>query len=248
MRLTAETFDYLRGEQFSNDLVATFEEEPGDDVYESRFDVLTRLVAGRQVIHVGCVDHGVAGIRKKMERGRWLHEALHGVADRCFGVDLDAEGIRYMRDDLGYTDAAALDVLADPCELLMEQQWDYLLLPEVLEHIGNPVDFLSGLRNRFRGRVGEMVVTVPNAFSRRNGREARRNVERINSDHRYWFTPYTLARVALDAGFTPRRFILCHGSPLRPLSPLRPRGLVDGIQCRRHPMLRNCIAMHLDFE
>ncbi|MDZ7750555.1 MAG: SAM-dependent methyltransferase [Gammaproteobacteria bacterium] len=248
MRLTAETLAYLRGERFSNDLVATFALESGDAVYESRFDVLTRLVAGRQVIHVGCVDHGVAGIRKKMEQGRWLHEALHGVAARCFGVDLDEEGIEYMRDTLGYVDAAALDILEDPCEPLMAQHWDYLLLPEVLEHIGDPVRFLAGLRQRFIGRVEELVVTVPNGFSHRNAREARRNVERINSDHRFWFTPYTLAKVAMDARLSPRRFSLCHGGPLKPLSPLRPRGLMDGLYCRRYPLLRNSIVMHMGFE
>ncbi|WP_162619558.1 hypothetical protein [Salinicola peritrichatus] len=112
MKLSDNTSGFLRGKCFSNDLVATFDLEPADHEYRSRFDVLTERVADKQVIHVGCVDHGSAGIRKKMQRGRWLHQALDQAATRCFGVDIDAEGIHYMRETLGYSDVAAANILA----------------------------------------------------------------------------------------------------------------------------------------
>lgn len=211
--------------------------EPADAAYRSRIDVLAQQVAGKQVIHVGCVDHGPAGIRKKIERGRWLHQTLSEAAERCFGVDLDDEGIGYMREQLGYTDVAAADIAEQPCPPLMAQHWDYLLLPEVLEHIGNPVQFLEVLRRRFCDRVAEMVITVPNAFARRNFRLARRGIERINSDHRFWFTPYTLTKVVMDAGLEPRRISLCsHG-------PIKRRAFIANARLRRYPLLRNSIVM-----
>lgn len=211
--------------------------EPADAEYRSRFDVLAQQVAGKHVIHVGCVDHGPAGIRKKMQRGRWLHQTLSAVAERCFGVDLDEEGIAYMREQLGYTDVAVVDVAEQDCPPLMAQRWDYLLLPEVLEHIGDPVQFLEALRRRFCDRVAEMVITVPNAFARRNFRLARRGIERINSDHRFWFTPYTLTKVVMDAGLEPHRISLCSRGPIKP------RALISNACARRYPLLRNSIVM-----
>jgi len=29
----------------------------------------------------------------------------------------------------------------------------------------------------------------------------------INSDHRYWFTPYTISKILVSAGYTPEKII-----------------------------------------
>jgi hypothetical protein len=31
--------------------------------------------------------------------------------------------------------------------------------------------------------------------------------EVINSDHRYWFTPYTISKILVSAGYTPEKII-----------------------------------------
>jgi hypothetical protein len=242
MKPTTELWNHLTGQHFSTDLAAVFEPEAQDCVLQSRSEWLTALVAGKQVIHVGCVDHGAAIIEDKLPRGRWLHQALDRSAARCFGVDIDAAGIRHMREALGYQDVLAANILEDPCEPLLEQRWDYLLVPEVLEHIGNPVQFLDRLRRRFAHCVDELVVTVPNAFGLRTQAWARRGVERINSDHRLWFTPYTLAKVAVDAGLAPRRLVLCEDQ-VRPDSPRKPRRWLRNARLRRLPLLRTRIVM-----
>jgi hypothetical protein len=244
MKFTHEDLEFLRGKRFSSGLAVRFREEPEDADHRSRTEVLTQLVAGKQVIHVGCVDHGPAGIQRKIARGRWLHQALHHAAARCFGVDIDAEGIRYMRDTLGYSDVAAVNLLEEECPPLMAQRWDYLLLPEVVEHIGDPVRFLSALRRGFGNRIGELVVTVPNAFNRLMLPMARRNEEHINSDHRFWFTPYTLAKVAMDAGFEPLRFLCCE-ERVRAPSVFRPRSFMKRRALQRYPLLRKSIVMFL---
>ena len=242
MKPPPELCDYLTGKRFSTALAAGFEPEAADRELRSRSELLTALVAGKQVIHVGCVDHGAAVIQDKLPRGRWLHQALDRAAARCFGVDTDAAGIRHMREALGYQDVLAANILEDPCQALLEQHWDYLLVPEVLEHIGNPVQFLDGLRRRFGHCVDELVVTVPNAFGLRTLELARRGVERINSDHRLWFTPYTLAKVTVDAGLAPRRFVLCEDE-VSPDSPLKPRRWLRNARLRRQPLLRKRIVM-----
>jgi hypothetical protein len=242
MKPAAELYDYLTGKRFSTDLAAGFEPEPQDRELRSRSEWLTALVAGKQVIHVGCVDHGAAVIQHKLPRGHWLHRALDRSSARCFGVDTDTAGIRHMREALGYQDVLAANILEDPCEALFEQRWDYLLVPEVLEHIGNPVQFLGGLRRRFAHCVDELVVTVPNAFGLRTQEGARRGIEHINSDHRLWFTPYTLAKIAVDAGLAPRQLLLCEDTVKRD-SPLKPRRWLRNARLRHHPLLRKRIVM-----
>lgn len=241
MRIPDTTDSYLSGERYSNGLEVSFEMQDSDGVYRSRSDVLVALCAGRSVIHLGCVDHNPETIRKKIKRGKWLHASLCEVASRCYGVDISEAGIAYLRDELGYTDAEALDILEQPSEVLDGEQWDYLLVPEVLEHVNDPHRFLTGLHARFGRNVGKLVITVPNAFARENYRHALRDVEIINSDHRYWFTPYTLAKLAVLAGFTVENITMCrHGRVKR-------RSVFKNRFFRRHPLLRSDIVAILGF-
>ena len=96
-------------------------------------------------------------------------------------------------------------VCADICSsasqaFIGDNRWDVLLIPEVLEHIGNPVSFLQTIA-RLHGRwIERIILTVPNAFRAGNFTNALRNQEAINSDHRFFFTPYTIMKVASDAG------------------------------------------------
>lgn len=239
MYIEQSDIPFLSGESYSNGRQIKYQLEPDDRSYRSRADVLVEICRGKRVIHVGCVDHDVASIKHKIQRGKWLHQILCGVADRCFGVDIQEAGIHYLRDELGYEDVAVVNVAEDLCEPLLEGEWDILLIPEVLEHIDDPVAFLKGVRAQFRGRVDSLVMTVPNAFSHDNWKSARHGVESINTDHRYWFTPYTLAKVAMAAGFEVQAFSLCrHGVVKR-------RSFFKNAFFRRHPLLRSDIVMRL---
>lgn len=228
---------FLRGERFSSGLRVRLRNEVEDRLLRSRIDWLERLCAGRQVVHVGCVDHDLEQARHKLARGKWLHARLSAVSARCLGVDIDSAGIHALREQLGYTDLLAADLLHDPCEPVLAQHWDDFVLAEVLEHIGNPVAFLSGLRERYGTRVERFIITVPNAFAAENGRAARRGMEVINSDHRFWFTPYTLARVCVDAGLHPQRLIACRNGVVKR------RSVLKNWRLARRPLLRNNLIL-----
>ena len=215
MQFSEETLAYLKGNKFTEDLFVRYEYEPDDYVYQSRFDLLTSLCQSKKVIHVGCVDHDIEAIERKLKNGTWLHKRLSDVAARCYGIDIQEQGIAYIRDHLGYTDAEAINILTQDSKALLEDQWDYLLLPEVLEHIGNPMDFLSALRNKLHGRVSKIIITVPHALYRGNYRRTRQGIERINSDHRFWFTAYTLAKLMVDAGFEIEKVTFSNSGPLQ---------------------------------
>ena len=105
----------------------------------------------------------------------------------------------------GLTNIFAGDITSDvTIEQISSKSFDIALFGEVVEHISNPVSFLSRFREIYGDSFRDLIVTVPNAFRGGNLRGIFRNTETINSDHRFFFTPYTIAKVALDAGFLPK--------------------------------------------
>ncbi|MEO0475930.1 MAG: methyltransferase domain-containing protein [Planctomycetota bacterium] len=164
-------------------------------------------------------------------------------AERCLGVDIDEPGIQYMRDELNYEDVIASDVLeADlPEPGGGKDMWDLMIVAEVLEHVDNPVSFLSSLAQQQAGKVRTLLVSVPNAFASENRRFSRGGIEMINSDHRYWFTPYTISKVLDRAGLRPSRLILCRNGKVKPRAVLR-----NAIR-RRYPLIRDTLISVSDF-
>jgi|GEM_PF-1208439 len=84
--------------------------------------------------------------------------AAHFPKADVTGVDEDPESVRCARDlfrerpNLNFT--TALPATGD---------FDVIILSEVLEHVNNPVAFLSGLGARLK-RNGLIIVTVPNGY------------------------------------------------------------------------------------
>jgi 2-polyprenyl-3-methyl-5-hydroxy-6-metoxy-1,4-benzoquinol methylase len=219
---------FLTGARFDNGLrVSIARPEPH---LPTRIDYLLQQAQGKQVIHVGCVDH-LPLIPQKIQRGTWLHRRLVEQAARCIGIDVHEEGLAYVREQLGYPDVLRCDLIADPVPAeIAAQRWDLMVLGELLEHIDNPVLFLEAIRTRYAGYVDELVISVPNAFRFENFFAAMRHTEHINTDHRYWFTPYTLAKVVLQAGMRVVSFQFCQGYRLSPLL------------LHKHLLLRACPA------
>ena len=193
MNLDPTTRDFLRGTTFSN---AHRFELGNRGRAPRRVDRLIELCRGKRVLHVGCCDH-VGLIRAKVAQGVYLHQQLCAVAGHCVGMDINADGIALLHE-LGFAETCLPDAVPD-------QDFDLCLLGDVIEHVGDVVAFLRSMqRYRFR----QLVVATPNAFRLRN---LLSRGELINTDHRYWFSPYTLCKVLVDAGYEPTRVELCHG-------------------------------------
>lgn len=109
-----------------------------------------------------------------------------------------------MQQKLKYDNVAYEDILEGEIhETITSDKWDAMIMGEILEHIDNPVHFLRCIHDRYKQYVNELVITVPNALSISNTLNSFKNIERVNSDHRYWFTPYTLNKILHLAGFIP---------------------------------------------
>lgn len=195
---------YLDGTQFSS--IYEFHLK-GTSSARTRIELLKELLPGKRVVHFGCVDH-LPLIEYRRKTGRWLHEVMSGICQRVVGIDINEAGIAYMNEQ-GFESYVA-NVITEPAPAAVtSEKWDYLVAGEVLEHIDDPVAFLKAIRAKYGPCTERIVITVPNALSYTNFRFALRNTELINSDHRFWFTPFTLMKVAVQAGIQVENFDLC---------------------------------------
>lgn len=192
MKLDPPTLDYLSGKTFSNG--HRFDLGNHGPALR-RFERLIEMGRGRSILHVGCCDH-LGLIRAKVAGGVYLHQNLSAVASRCVGVDVSEPGVALLHE-LGFADVYLPDDVP-------KINYDICLLGDVIEHVGDVVAFLKSMQ---RYRFKELVVVTPNLFRLRNFLSLG---EVVNTDHRYWFSPYTLAKVMVDAGYRPQRIELCH--------------------------------------
>ncbi|QEG38661.1 class I SAM-dependent methyltransferase [Roseimaritima ulvae] len=236
MKLHASCLPFLDSREFSASYQVKFDFVDSDWTYRSRLDVLSEMAVNKNIIHVGCVDHSIQKVNTKRKHKQWLHEILCGVSARCVGVDILEDCITYIRDDLGYDDMFAGNILEDNLPFLNGVQWD-VFLPEIIEHVDNPVDFLTRLRQRLKGHMARAVISVPNAFAKIYSDAADQSYELINSDHRYSFTPYTLAKIAHLSGYEVGEIQTCgYGRLSR-------RRVVRNFLMKRRPLRRDDIVM-----
>jgi hypothetical protein len=84
------------------------------------------------------------------------------------------------------------------------------------------------VREQLYGKAGWLVLTTPNAFRYQAALQSLRGQEIINSDHRYWFSPYTLAKVMWRAGYRDIRLHAIWAEKPRPMWKGRLKGLIGG--------------------
>lgn len=240
MRLPEDINDYLCGTKYSNALEIAFEFEEEDYKYKTQIDILCEMAKDKKVIHLGCVDHTIETIKHKIKRKKWLHGRLCQISHRCHGIDIEATGIRYIQEELGFNDTSCTDIFSPEFQTIAAgDSWDHLFIPEVLEHIDDPQGFLSAIASRYSHHFNSVVITVPNGISQDNWKLAKKGVEVINSDHRYWFTPFTLAKAVSLAGMRVEKILMCrHGT-------INWRAIRRNRFYRKNPLLRNdilCVA------
>ena len=207
---------YQLGESFHPGLAMRIADRGA--VITSRLDAVVGICSGSTVIHVGCVDH-LPLLKQKRDAGTWLHGRLDDACKRCVGIDINAPGIAALRA-MGYDDVYELDIQTGDPAFLFNTDWDYVVLGEMIEHLDDPTAFLAAVHKKFRTNVKYLVLTTPNAFYLNNFRNATQNVELVNTDHRIWFTPFTLAKAISRAGFHSVQLGYAHGAN-RPKSAIK---------------------------
>ena len=239
MKFHDEISAYLKGDKFSNALQVKIAAR-GKSI-PLRMDYIEGLVQGKKIIHLGCADH-IPLIKQKIQKNTWFHKRLVECTNKCLGIDISREGIDYIQKELGYQDVIQCDILADEIPpQVKECHWDFIIMGEIVEHIDNPVEFLQQSKLRYAQFIDKIIISVPNAFRMENFKYVFRDLELINSDHRYWFTPYTLAKVAARAGLTIENFQFCQGHKI-------PRHyIISKFLAKKYPAFRDTLVMVLKF-
>ncbi len=150
-----------------------------------RLDVFRQLCAGRRVLHVGCVDWPITNPQQS------LHVQLAKHCAQLDGFDIHTEPFELLRPELPENSR----LFSDWAEVTDE--YDLVLVPEVLEHVPDVQGFLAQLD---KIRAKQFVITVPDAFSCFSAHfellpEQDTVVEVVHPDHNCWYTPYTFSNV-----------------------------------------------------
>ncbi len=205
-----------------------------------RPNVIFKLCAEKRVIHLGCTDH-LPLIDDKLKHGTYLHRQLSYVTAECIGVDINEEAINYVRSK-GIANVVAGDMTKPGISEVEALHWDYLLIPDVIEHIPNPAAFLQGISESYGKYIDRIIITTPNAFGNYLYGEAAFRQETVNYDHCFWFTPYTLCKVVHAAGLELDELIMCsYENPATVLRPIEAK-------LKEYPMLSNTLVLTARFK
>jgi hypothetical protein len=204
MKLDPEVLKFLNGDSFQTSLTLSIGKSKHSIV--SREAVITGMVKGKNVIHIGCSDH-IQVISEKIKSNTWLHKLITDNASKCIGIDIDKESIKFIKDTLGYENVFHGDITTDTFDNIKSEKWDYAVFGELLEHIDNPVSFLKAFKLNYGENVSNFIITVPSIYNTHQFKNMMNYKEIINSDHRFWFTPYTISKVIASAGYKPEKII-----------------------------------------
>jgi hypothetical protein len=166
-----------------------------------RIKFIAGACAGRRVLDLGAMDE--TAWAAKRGRGTWLHEEISRKALRVDGVDNSAqiptEGLR-----TGPNATIRRGDITDPRRLVDElgESPDVVVAGEVIEHLENPLEFLT----RFAGTerlAGKMfILSTPNATALHNFLIGLVRRESTHHDHLCVLSYKTLATLCARAGFS----------------------------------------------
>ncbi|MCE5332365.1 MAG: class I SAM-dependent methyltransferase [Bacteroidales bacterium] len=198
MKFSKEINQYISGERFSAGLDIHFSKEKYPD--RTRIDKIIEITKNKRVIHIGCADH-LPLIEQKIRNRKWLHGLLNESTAECIGLDINKEVVKFINEKLRINNVYYPDKNAYNLILSDEKHWDYIVLGEIIEHVDNPVAFLQELKERYKNKVDHIIITAPNVFNLLTVKDILNNLENINTDHRYWFSPFTLTKIVSIAGY-----------------------------------------------
>ena len=246
MKLDTTINKYITGELFSSGLDFPFLSEMYPN--ETRLEKIIELTENKRVIHVGCADH-LQLIEEKIKTKKWLHGLLIENTDFCIGIDNNQETVNFINKKLGLKDVYCIDITADNQLFSDNSQWDFMILGDIIEHIDNPVYFLSKIKENFEGKVDKILITVPNVYNLLTINDIKNNKENINTDHRYLYSPFTLTKVVSSSGFYNFELFFSERIKLPFLKAvLRRLKLLIGISSSFHANCFSSLIMIADFK
>jgi 2-polyprenyl-3-methyl-5-hydroxy-6-metoxy-1,4-benzoquinol methylase len=157
-----------------------------------RVSFIAERCRGKRVLDIGCLDETALD---KQNTNEWLHQRIAALAKQVTGIDLSehlpVDGLvtgpnsRIIKGD-GTNPDVAPDIV------------DIIVAGEFIEHIENPLQFLSRIKLSYPGR--EMLISTPNGASFANALLGTISREAQHRDHLLTSTYKTLNTLCQRAG------------------------------------------------
>jgi hypothetical protein len=146
----------------------------------SRSEFLINAATGLKVLHVGFVDFPITNLANN------LHLKLSSVCTRLDGIDPNAD--EEIKKILSVSNGTIYNSWNE-----IPNDYDLILIPEVIEHVDNVRDFLETV-GKYNGKL---IITAPCAHLLSNNfcESETGFVEVVHKDHNCWYSPYTLKNV-----------------------------------------------------
>lgn len=146
----------------------------------SRHDFIKQIVEDKKVLHIGFADYPITKPKKN------LHLYIASVCQRLDGIDPNLDEIN--KKILTVVNGTIFQNWDN-----VPNDYDIILVPEVIEHVDNVASFLQHLDNY----QGTLIITAPCAYLLKNNfrKENDDFIEIVHPDHNCWYSPYTLKNV-----------------------------------------------------
>lgn len=156
-----------------------------EQITDPRIRDILKEIDGGQVLDIGCVQHDPTNRHDP----NWLHQHLYDRADEVLGVDVDKEGIKKLHQ-AGYNVTVANAEVLD-----LEEQYDYIVAGELIEHLANPGRFLNATKNRLADN-GQLIISTPNPWCyARLKNLIRKDGIPCNPEHTHYHDEHTLQQL-----------------------------------------------------
>jgi len=163
-------------------------EVPDAEVVNRERHILT-FCTGKAVLNIGSASGP-------------LHGAIRKVAKRAYGIDAALSSY----DSCAVRD---LDVVTPEPLPFSYEEFDIIVLGEVIEHLTNPGNLLQQLHHFHC----PLLITVPNAFSAAAIGHMNKGIECVNKDHVAWYSYHTLKVLIEKSGYKLDKWWWYNGKP-----------------------------------
>jgi hypothetical protein len=157
------------------------------------------LASGKIIVHIGCTDW--PNQIEQISKQNLLHIKVLDVAESAIGVDVDIDGINHLEQLYSDEDFLCGDISTSSKiqQELIDYDPDFLLIPDVLEHIENSRDFLVGVEKVLAKTDAVGVFTTPNAFALKTFIPVFFGLDFTHPDHCSIHNEFTIGHAMNDA-------------------------------------------------